>query len=166
MSDSTSPTSVHLDRIDQNDLSFVANWISETNELPFISSYSKGNITPLEFTRWVDEAAEAIVARHRSEAVAFATLTNREVECGESTYELCHLIVHPEHRRRYHASHLVLEICNRARSLGIKRLIGRVVETNVIGLAVINSLRWNEISPEHCWPTEGLRWFQRSLEKE
>lgn len=143
------------------DAELVCQWANEGDELELIASEAEDRLVPGIIDRWIAASTRTFVLELKGQPVAFATASTKEAPLPSGTVEICHLIVSPEHRRRYHGSFFCRWI---ARILvegdGFRIVVGRVVPRNAAGLALMAYLRWKELPSAQEWTRgSGCRWF-------
>lgn len=144
-----------------SDAAAVCAWVNEASELPLISGETGAVLTPQILEKWAAQALRTFVFELRGEAIAFATASIAEARLPQDSIEICHLVVAPRLRRRYHGSFF----CRWISQLLLEgdayhSVVGRVVRTNIPGLALMNYLRWEEILEDQGWAeAAGCRWF-------
>ena len=156
-------TEFRIDSPTETDIEQIPGWVSATRELSLISDESSNVLHPETFQRWLRDSVTVAVVHAGDQPVALATLSLQEVALPEGTVELCHLIVHPRWRRRYHGSRLVFELTDRAKEFGFKRLVGRVVPRNAVAHALLSYLHWSSISSVETWMKASFVWYEKSL---
>src|SRR5436309_1489578 len=114
----------------------VCSWAS-SDELPSICSDQVTRLTPRLLNSWLQSSLGGFVLRLREFPVAFATISCFEWDLPQGFCEICHLVVAPEYRRRYHGSFFVNWLTRIILSSNYQRVIGRVVPQNTPALALM-----------------------------
>ncbi|MBL9184070.1 MAG: GNAT family N-acetyltransferase [Verrucomicrobiaceae bacterium] len=134
-----------------------------TNEVPLISGKKDTQLAPEELARWVATSVFAVVVCVGELPIGFGSLSISEAPLVNGDVEICHLIVHPNWRRQYKGSSLVLELTRIAKSKGFKRVVGRVAPHNAIGRAILSSLRWEKLPTTEVPEVSSCEWFSKVL---
>ncbi len=137
----------------------ICSWVRSTREIKLISSDVVNELTPSLLQRWVDESLAGYVLRFGDELIAFATASDVEWEFPPGLCEICHLVVAPRHRQRYHGSFFVNWISRVLVGSGFDRVTGRACAHNEPALRLMSYLRWHEVSGQEAWATGPFRWF-------
>lgn len=138
-------------------------WISTTEELPLISGNEGTHLAPAEFAKWVATSVFAVVVFVGEMPIGFGSLSTSEAPLSTGDVEICHLIVHPDWRRQYKGSSLVLELTRIAKSNGFRRVVGRVAPHNAIGRAILSSLRWEKLPTSETPVASPCEWFSKII---
>jgi len=94
--------------------------------------------------------------------IGVATLCKSEINLlPPDTVECCHLVVHPKWRKLYNGTLIINFLLSIAKKLGYKRVVGRVVPTNVIAKLLLNSLNFEPIVTFEDWMNPDLNWYQK-----
>ncbi|HWM23310.1 MAG TPA: GNAT family N-acetyltransferase [Chthoniobacterales bacterium] len=147
----------------REDIPVLAEWISTTNELPLISDRTDSALSEELLREWISTARHTAVVRASRLPIAFATLTAAEARLSPGEIEVCHLIVHPKFRRQYKGTNLLLEMTQLARCERFKRILGRVVPKNLIGMAILQSVRWRRVPSSGAREISGCDWYEKAL---
>jgi ribosomal protein S18 acetylase RimI-like enzyme len=155
---------VAIDGVTSTDLETLAAWITDAREAPLISDLDKPEVTATDMRRWLEASVEALIVRLEDAPIAFGTLSRKEAQLPDGSVEACHVIVRPDCRRRFKGTQLVAELMDRARKLGFRYMVGRVVPLNVTSHGFVQSLGW--------MPAQGILkpddprfvWYHRALE--
>lgn len=144
-------------------------WISGTGELHLISGEKGPLLDEPTLTHWIRSSASSHALVNGREVIGLATLSTSEVGgMPPDTIECCHLIVHPKHRRKYCGTLLLAHLSARAKELGYRRIVGRVVRSNSVGRDLLRSLGWHGLAPEEFgnWPNGQLDWYEKRFDHE
>jgi len=143
------------------DATTLCSWVNEMGELFLVASETEERLTPAIVRRWVATAAQSFVFELGGKLVAFATASINEASLPAGTVEMCHLIVSPQLRRKYHGSFFCRWLARLlVAGAGYDVVVGRVVPGNEGILGLMRYLRWKEVEDTHGWTEEGdFRWF-------
>jgi len=122
-------------------------------------------VQPADVEAWLAGSVEGWVLRVEDQSMALGTLCTTEAELPEDTVEACHVIVHPEWRRRYKGTQLVVELMGCARRMGFKRVVGRVVPDNSASHGFLQWLDWKPAPRGFVPDASGFVWYQRRIEQ-
>lgn len=139
----------------------ICRWVNERVELGLIGSEQQPILTPQTLDSWVKNAICVIVFELKGVPIAFGAGSSREWQLPDGTVEVCHFILQPSERRRYHGS-TFLRIVTRLLigGYGFRSVVARVVPSNSPALGVMGYLRWPEITNERSWTqSTPFRWF-------
>lgn len=152
---------IRFRQVTPEDYETVCGWVNEGTELQLVGSEDGLALTPSILDRWVSSACCAVIFEIGGVPIVFGTGSANEWPLPSKLVEAGHFIVSPDVRRRYHGS-TFLRILTRILLSGYnyRGVIARIVPTNAPALAVMQYLRWNEISEARAW-TENtpFRWF-------
>lgn len=143
--------------------------IIDFGEVEFISSDSY--VSPEIVNEWVDNSIRAYTVLNGEQVAAFVTLSNRELPeqwiSNKVSCEVCHLVVHPNLRRRGIGTTIIEKLLSEAREIGFKKVFGRVNPKNHIGLSFIKSLPFREVVQNYAWSNtkSRFRWFVSEIDK-
>lgn len=156
---------IAIEKVSAADIDPIAAWITATGEAPRISALETSKVHPANVEAWLELSLEALILRVNEQTVALGTLSTKEANLPEGAVEACHVIVRPDWRRRFKGTQLVAELMNRARELGFKLLIGRVVPANVASHGFLQWLDWKPVAALSIPNAKDDRfvWYQRIL---
>lgn len=146
-------------------LAFVANWITESGELPLISGSTGKELLPDELKFWFESAIQGIIVEHEGKIIGIATLTRAEAPIPQDAVELCHCIVHPNYRRLYNGSSMIILLSAFAKQNGYRKVVGRVAKSNPIGRTLLQYLHWHMLSNVNYSNEDSVIWLGKMLEK-
>lgn len=139
--------------ITEYQLDHLAQWISESGELKYISG-EKGTVLSIKtLTTWIYNQSKgknkilaiALVKNSDAQIMGLCTLTKTEEPMlGKYDIEICHLIVHKKYRRKKYASKIIKLLIHQAKEFGFLRILGRVHIDNNIGFTLLESLGWQK----------------------
>jgi ribosomal protein S18 acetylase RimI-like enzyme len=145
------------------ELALVADWITKSGELPIISG-STGQLLSLgELQIWFESATQGIIAKHNGEIIGIATLTKEEAPIPNDALEICHCIVHPNYRRLYNGSSLIIRLTAFAKQNGFNRVVGRVAKSNPIGKTLLQYLHWHLIESINYSNDNNVVWLEKKF---
>jgi hypothetical protein len=138
----------------------ICRWVSTQEHLKKISNDDAPCLTPELIEMWVTRSLGGFVLFSRQELIGFATISSSEWPLPESVCEICHLVVAPEHRRRYHGSFFVNWLTRIAIDAGNQQVVGRVLPENLGAVRLIHYLRWRDVTTSEKWAGGPWLWFQ------
>jgi acetyltransferase (GNAT) family protein len=138
----------------------VCRWVSTRKCLKRISSDNAEALTPSIIEDWVLKSLGTFVLSSREELIAFATISTSEWLLPQGLCEICHLVVAPEHRRRYHGSFFVNWLARAAVNAGHQAVVGRVLPENLGAVRLMHYLRWRDVTTSTKWAGGPYLWFQ------
>lgn len=146
----------------KSDTKALCSWIRSRYALKLICSDDGEVLTPKIINFWIHHALLSVIVSDINEntQVGFFTLSYQEAKnISMNTVELCHLMVKPQ--KNYFA--VGEYICNLAKvlaaELGFSLLIGRVVPSNIFGLALARSEGFEIALEKATWTTADFTWF-------
>jgi L-amino acid N-acyltransferase YncA len=154
-----------IEKVSAADIQSIAAWITATGEAPLISALEASKVRPANVEAWLEVSLEGLILRVDEEAVALGTLSTKEADLPEGAIEACHIIVRPDWRRQFKGTQLVTELMNRARKLGFKVLVGRVVPPNVASHGFLQWLDWKPVTAVSIPDDDRFVWYQRILRR-
>lgn len=144
-----------------DDYEEICRWVNERAELDLVGSEGVQELAPPILGLWVKNASHAWVFELGGIPIAFGSGSAREWPLPDGAIEVCHFILRPSLRRRYHGS-TFLRIVTRLLiyGYGFRSVVARVVPSNTPALGVMSYLRWREITNESSWTRSSpFRWF-------
>jgi hypothetical protein len=139
----------------------ICRWVNEQAELGLVGSEDVQDLTPPILDSWVRGATCAFIFELGGVPIAFGSGSAREWPLPHGAIEVCHFILRPSQRRRYHGS-TFLRIVTRLLiyGYGFRSVVARVVPSNAPALGVMSYLRWREVTNERSWASSSpFRWF-------
>jgi ribosomal protein S18 acetylase RimI-like enzyme len=155
---------IALEKAGPGDIESLARWISESGEAPTISALETCEVRPSDVAGWLKSSLEGFIIRVNEEPVALGTLSTSEAPLPAGTVEVCHVIVRPDWRRRFKGTQLVTELMARARGLGFRWVVGRVVPSNGPSHGFLQWLDWRPTKPILTADDPRFVWYQRLLD--
>lgn len=156
---------IAIEQVSAADVQSIAAWVTATGEAPLISALEASKVRPADVEAWLEVSLEALIVRVEEETVALGTLSTKEADLPEGAIEACHVIVRPDWRRRFKGTQLVAELMDRARKLGFKLLVGRVVPPNVASHGFLQWLDWKPVTAISTPDDDRFVWYQRILRR-
>ena len=147
----------------RDDLLRLRSWISGSRDLPLISDREDPALSSRTLDEWLDIGRPAVLRLGSAAPIAFATLSTIEAPLPPAYMEICHFIVHPQFRRHYFGSQLILSLASTAQHMGCRSVVGRVVPTNAVASHFLKSLRWNVVPPSETWASSSFLWYRKTL---
>jgi len=151
-----------VNNIDSHFFLNVAQWVTQTGELNLISSEKSSVLSVDVLHGWFTNSIAGVVLCIGDIPIGVATLCKSEINLlPPDTVECCHLVVHPKWRKLYNGTLIINFLLSIAKKLGYKRVVGRVVPTNVIAKLLLNSLNFEPIVTFEDWMNPDLNWYQK-----
>jgi hypothetical protein len=138
----------------------VCSWAKTSSDLKQISSEIGDRLTPTHLRNWVDRSFGAYLLRFQGRVIAFATASRSEWSFPPGVCEICHLLVAPEHRLRYHGSFFVNWLAHIVIGSGFESVVGRANHDNEPALRLMRYLRWRDVTDSKPWAWGPFRWFE------
>lgn len=145
------------------DIAHLAMWMTDSGEAPLISDLKSALVQSEDIRQWLDDSDECRVVISEGSPIGFGTLSVAEADLPPDCIEVCHVIIHPEWRRRFKGSQLVLELMDTARRKGYLRTVGRVVPKNAASHGFLAWLGWQPDSHSQVQNSNSFVWYQRLL---
>ncbi|MBK8564449.1 MAG: GNAT family N-acetyltransferase [Saprospiraceae bacterium] len=146
-----------------HDFDHVAKWITNSGELPLISSAKECFLAPNEIMTWLNDAFEYAVVSFGDEIVGIATLTTKEADIPNDSIEICHCIVQPIYRRLYNGSKIILELTACAKKAGYRKVVGRVAVANRVGYQFLEFQNWKETPDSNYSNDTSVIWLEKTF---
>jgi len=144
------------------DKGVICSWVRSRSALRLVASDDSDWLTLEILNIWLTHSKHHLLAydtiKHRP--VGFCTLSTEEISHIPIGYiEICHLIVDPRWRY-FSVGALLCKAAKRiATQMGYITICGRVVPSNLYGLALASHERFVECTSEQHWFVPGFRWF-------
>jgi hypothetical protein len=148
--------------LSSNQLQFLSQWITESGELPLISGNKQLYLSENELLSWIATSFQCSIVVFENEIIGFATLSNVEAEIPSNSLEICHCIIHPKYRRKYNGSALVTLLTANAKQNGFKKVVGRVISTNLVGFSLLKDLNWRPLLDNYS-DESSVVWLEKSF---
>lgn len=133
----------------EKDMESLCEWIQSSGELHLISGNTSGVLTIEELHSWVNSSLQLVKIQLDEKIIGLATLSRAEAELPSGYIEICHLIINPNFRRLYYGTTIVSYLTSFAKKEGYKKVLGRVLKTNSIALAFLDSLHWKHLEENY-----------------
>ncbi len=153
-----------VESLTDQEIKQLCDWISDSKELPNISSNKESVLAQEQLMGWLEESVAYAIVRERDSIIGFCTLTRAEEKNLKlNTIEICHLIVHPDYRKIYNGSGMLLALIDEAEYKNYENIVGRVVKGNTAGEGLMMHLNWEPIT--NISRDERVNWYQYSFSK-
>ncbi len=121
-------------------------------------------VTESVIHRWITTCESLRILRVSGSLIGFATLSRQECALQPHEIEACHLYIDPKARKQYFGSQLLLSLQRDAKSLGYRRLVGRVARGNDACAAMLSRLSWQPVANQGLFVCDDpVTWYERNL---
>lgn len=146
----------------EKDIESLCEWIQSSGELHLISGNTTGILTVKELRDWMNSSFQLVKIQLNEKIIGLATLSRAEAELPSEYIEICHLIIHPDFRRLYYGTTIVSYLTSFAKREGYKKVVGRVLKSNSVALAFLDSLHWKRLD-ENYSNNETVVWLGKNI---
>lgn len=139
----------------------IFRWINNAAEVHLISGTTNESFTIETFRSWITSAEHTLALHVDDRPIAFGTLSVCEAPLSTGTIEICHLIVHPDFRKKYYGTLLVISLLAISFSMGFKRVVARTVPSNSIPIHLFEQLNWKQFNYDEEKLNSEFIWFEK-----
>ena len=138
----------------------ICSWVPTQQDLSMISSDVGPGLNARLLDDWIKDSLGGFVLKFKERPIAFAVASCNESRLPPGVCEICHLVVAPEHRRRYHGSFVLNWLARVIVGSGYRAVVARVCVQNDPALQLMTYVRWLEVTGKMEWAARPFHWFQ------